>query len=213
MSDKNRSQRILQILKKKYIGIEGTALCFRNALELLVASILSAQCTDERVNKVAEILFEKYKTALEYANADIEELQDIIKPTGFYRNKAKFIKSALQKVVADFDSKLPRTMEEMTQLPGVARKTANLVLSNAFDIHEGVIVDTHVLRLSKRFGFSKEKDRDKIERDLMNLFPHDQWFELSNRMIAHGRTICKARKPMCRTCVINHLCPSAFTFE
>ncbi|UCH03184.1 MAG: endonuclease III [Candidatus Bathyarchaeota archaeon] len=213
MSNKNRSQRIVKILKQEYTGIEGTALHFNNALELLVSAILSAQCTDERVNKVTEILFEKYKTALEYANADIEELQNIIKPTGFYRNKAKFIKSALQKMVDDFDSKIPRTMEEMTQLPGVARKTANLVLSNAFDIHEGVIVDTHVLRLSKRLGFSKEKDRDKIERDLMNLFPHDQWFELSNLMIAHGRTLCKARKPTCRACVINHLCPSAFTFE
>lgn len=208
-----RAQRILAILRKEYPNIKGTALNFGNALELLVATILSAQCTDERVNEVTEILFKKYKTVEDYAEADLGTLQEIIKPTGFYRNKAKFIKESAKHLVKDFNSEIPGSIEEMTKLHGVARKTANIVLSNAFDIHEGVAVDTHVMRLSKRLGFTKEKNRDKIERDLMNLFSKDQWFELSNLIVAHGRTICKARRPICDACAINHFCPSAFNFN
>lgn len=213
MSEKRRSQRILKLLRKEYTNVVGTALNFSNALELLVATILSAQCTDKRVNKVIRILFEKYKTAADYAKADVKELQDIIRSTGFYRNKAKFIKSATKKIVEDFNSEIPGSIEEMIKLPGVGRKTANVVLSNAFGIHEGVAVDTHVMRLSKRLGFTEEKDRDKIERDLMNLFLRDQWFELANLILAHGRTACKARRPECGACVIYHFCPSAFTFN
>lgn len=213
MSDLVRSQSILKLLRKEYSGVNKTALNFRNTLELLIATILSAQCTDERVNESTEHLFEKYKTAEDYAKADLEKLEEIIKPTGFYHRKAKFIKAAARKLVEDFDSEIPRSIEEMTKLPGVARKTANIVLSNAFGINEGVAVDTHVMRLSKRLGFTKEKNREKIERDLMSLFPKEQWFELTNLLIAHGRNICMARRPKCGKCEVNYLCPSAFTFN
>ncbi len=207
-----RSQKILALLRKEYPAVKGTALNFTDAVELLVATILSAQCTDERVNKVTKVLFERYKTAKDYAEADLEELKEIIKPTGFYRNKAKFIKAASKKLLEDFNSEMPRSIEEMTKLPGVARKTANIVLSNAFGINEGVAVDTHVMRISKRLGFTEEKNRDKIERGLMNLFPKKQWFELTNLLIAHGRSICHAKRPKCGECIVSRLCPSAFTF-
>ncbi len=207
-----RSQKILALLRKEYPAVKGTALNFSDAVELLVATILSAQCTDERVNKVTKVLFERYKTAKDYAEADLEELKEIIKPTGFYRNKAKFIKAASKKLLEDFNSEMPRSIEEMTKLPGVARKTANIVLSNAFGINEGVAVDTHVMRISKRLGFTEEKNRDKIERGLMSLFPKKQWFELTNLLIAHGRSICHAKRPKCGECIVSRLCPSAFTF-
>jgi endonuclease-3 len=213
MSDEERSQKIMALLKRKYPNVEGTALNFSNALELLVAMILSAQCTDERVNEVTKVLFQEYKTAKDYGEADLKELQEIIKPTGFYRNKGKFIKESAKKLVEDFDSEMPRSIEEMTKLPGVARKTANIVLSNAFHINEGVAVDTHLMRLSKRLGFTKEKNREKIERDLMTLFPKEQWFALTNLLIAHGRNICVARHPECGECAVSNLCPSAFTFD
>lgn len=213
MNEQGDHQQILKLLKKEYPDVGGTALEYSSALDLLVATILSAQCTDERVNEVTETLFKKYRTAEDYAQADLEELQEIVRPTGFYRRKARFIKSAAEKLVEDFDSEVPRSIEELTELPGVARKTANIVLSNVFDINEGVAVDTHVMRLSKRLGFTKEKNRDKIERDLMNLFPKEQWFEVTNLLIAHGRNVCTARNPKCKDCVVNHLCPSAFTFD
>ena len=213
MKKNKRSQKILALLRREYPDVKGTALNFNNALELLVATILSAQCTDKKVNEVTEVLFKKYKTAEDYAQADLEEMQEIIKPTGFYRNKAKFIKESAKKLVKDSNSKVPRSIEELTKLHGVARKTANIVLSNAFNITEGVAVDTHVMRLSRRLGFTKEQNRDKIERDLMDLFRRDQWFELTNILIAHGRNICKAQHPKCRECKVNHLCPSAFTFN
>lgn len=213
MSDEERSQKIIALLKSKYPNVEGTALNFSNALELLVATILSAQCTDEKVNEVTKVLFKKYKTAKDYGEADPKELQEIVKPTGFYRNKAKFIKESAKKLVEDFDSEMPRSIEEMTKLPGVARKTANIVLSNAFHIHEGVAVDTHVMRLSKRLGFTKQNDREKIEKDLMKLFPKEQWFALTNLLIAHGRKTCIARHPKCAKCAVSNLCPSAFTFD
>lgn len=203
----------MAILRKEYPDVKGTALNYGNALELLIATILSAQCTDKRVNEVTKILFKKYKTPKDYAESDLEELQDIVKPTGFYRRKAKFIKEATEKLVEDFDSEIPPSIEEMTKLPGVARKTANIVLSNAFGINEGIAVDTHVMRVSKRLGFTKQKNRDKIEKDLMNLFPKEQWFEVTNLLIAHGRNVCSARHPKCEECVTNQLCPSAFTFE
>jgi endonuclease-3 len=213
VKEEDRAQRILTLLKKEYPDVKGTELRFGNALELLVATILAAQCTDKKVNQVTETLFKRYKTAENYAKADLEELQKIIKPTGFYHNKAKFIKAATEKLVKDFNSEMPRSIDEMTKLSGVARKTANIVLSNAFGINEGVAVDTHVMRLSERLGFTKEKDREKIEKDLMRLFPKVQWFEVSNLLIAHGRRACAARHPKCGTCVLNKLCPSAFTFD
>jgi len=154
---------------------------------------------------------EKYKTAKDYANADLMELEAIIKPTGFYRNKAKSLKAAAEKLVIDFNSELPQSIVEMTKLPGVARKTANVVLSNAFNINEGVAVDTHVMRLAQRLGFSAEKNRDKIEKDLMHLFPKEQWFDVTNLLITHGRRVCNARRPKCDECVVNQYCPSAFS--
>ena len=213
MKEEDRAQRILTLLRKEYPDVKGTELRFSNALELLVATILAAQCTDRKVNEVTEALFKRYKTAEDYAKADLEELQEFVKPTGFYRNKARFIKAATEKLVKEFNSEMPRSIDEMTKLPGVARKTANIVLSNAFGINEGVAVDTHVMRLSGRLGLTKEKDREKIEGDLMRLIPKRQWFEVSNLLIAHGRRICEARHPKCGACVLNKLCPSAFTFD
>ena len=213
MKENERVQEILNLLRKRYPDVEGTALNYSTPLELLVATILSAQCTDERVNEVTRVLFHKYKTAKNYAEADLEELEEIIKPTGFYRNKAKFIKESAKTLVEDFNAEVPRSIEQLTKLRGVARKTANIVLSNAFGINEGIAVDTHIMRLSKRLGFTQEEDRAKIEKDLMSIFPKTQWFELTNLLIAHGRNICVARKPKCGECLVNNLCPSAFTFD
>ena len=213
MKENERVQEILKFLRKEYPNVEGTALKYSTPLELLVATILSAQCTDERVNEVTRVLFDKYKTAKDYAEADLEELEEIIKPTGFYRNKAKFIKESAKTLVEDFNTEVPRSIEQLTKLRGVARKTANIVLSNAFGINEGIAVDTHVMRLSKRLGFTQEEDRAKIEKDLMSIFPRNQWFELTNLLIAHGRNTCVARKPKCGECLVNNLCPSAFTFD
>ncbi|MEM2144761.1 MAG: endonuclease III [Candidatus Jordarchaeaceae archaeon] len=211
MEDKERSLKILEILRKEYPNVGGTVLKYKTPLDLLVATILAAQCTDEKVNQVTEHLFKKYKTAEDYANADLKELEQEIRPTGFYRNKAKSIKNAAKMLVEQFNSQVPKTMEEMVRLPGVARKTANIVLSNAYGINEGIAVDTHVMRLSQRLGFTKEeKNRDKIEIDLMNLFPKDYWFELTNLLTTHGRRICTAKKAKCGECVVNELCPSAF---
>jgi len=210
---KEKAQRILALLRKEYPDVKGTALNVHNALELLVATILSAQCTDEKVNEVTKTLFKKYETTEDYAEADLNELEAIIKPAGFYHNKAKFIKASAAKLVEDFKSQVPKSIDELTKLKGVARKTANVVLSNAFGINEGVAVDTHVMRLSRRLGFTDEKNRDKIEKDLMNLFPKDQWFDLTNTLITHGRKKCAARRPKCKTCPVNHLCPSAFSFN
>ncbi|MEM3587443.1 MAG: endonuclease III [Candidatus Jordarchaeaceae archaeon] len=211
MSDGERPLKILELLKREYPDVGGTILKYKTPLDLLVATILAAQCTDDRVNKVTEHLFKKYKTAEDYANADLEELEQEIKPTGFYKNKAKAIKNAAKMLVEQFNSQVPKTMEEMLKLPGVARKTANIVLSNAYGINEGIAVDTHVMRLAQRLGFTQEeKNRDKIERDLMKLFPKDNWFELTNLLVTHGRKICTARKAKCGECVVNKLCPSAF---
>lgn len=173
---------------------------FSNALRLLIATILSAQCTDKKVNEVTKILFKRYRSLEDYANADLEELQKIIKPTGFYRNKAKFIKAVANALIADFNSDISRLIEELIKLLGVARKTANIVISNAFGINEGIAVDMHVMRLSKRLGFAKETDRNKIEMDLMKLFPKKQWFEVTNLLIAHGRNIYSKKAKMCRMC-------------
>jgi endonuclease-3 len=184
-----------------------TALKFRTPLELLVATILSAQCTDERVNQVTAELFRRYRTAEEYASAPLRELERLIRPTGYYRNKARAIKAACQKLVADFGGEVPATMEALLTLPGVARKTANVVLQNAFGIASGIVVDTHVLRVAQRLGLTREKDRDKVERDLMALVPREEWIAFSHRLIAHGRETCRARRPLCGQCSLESLCP------
>ncbi|MFQ5976115.1 MAG: endonuclease III [Candidatus Hydrothermarchaeales archaeon] len=205
---KDRVLKILELLKKEYPKIK-TALTFADPLDLLVATILSAQCTDVRVNMVTKELFKKYRTSEDYANADVETFENEIRSTGFYRNKAKNIIGANKLIIERFDSKVPDTMEELTQLPGVARKTANIVLSNAYGKIEGIAVDTHVKRLSKRLGLTRNKDQDKIEQDLMRITPKEEWSNLSHLLIFHGRAICQAKKPRCDVCVLNFFCPSS----
>jgi len=199
---------IFEILCKEYPDAK-IALSYRNPLELLVATILSAQCTDERVNKVTGSLFKKYPTVESYAQASLTELEEAIKSTGFFRNKARNIKACCELILERFGGRIPQTMDELITLPGVARKTANIVLSNAFAIVEGIAVDTHVRRLAYRLGFTTENDPNKIERDLMNVIPKKYWFNLSYVLIDHGRKICKARAPGCKRCVVRRLCPSS----
>lgn len=187
-----------------------TALDWSTPLELLVATILSAQTTDVRVNSVTPDLFAEYPTAAAYANADPTELEEAIRPTGFFRNKAKSLQGMARALVEDHGGEVPRTMKELVALPGVGRKTANVVLGNAFSIDEGVVVDTHVRRLSNRLGFTSHKDPEKIEQDLIETVPRRDWTVFSHLLILHGRSVCKARKPACGDCVVNDLCPSAF---
>jgi len=207
LSVRMREMEILKRLKKAYPDVKGTALHYSNPLELLVATILSAQTTDEMVNRTTQNLFKKYRTARDYAEADLEELQNDIKSINFYKNKAKYIKEACKIIVEKNDGKVPDTMEELIKLPGVSRKTANVVLSNAFHKNEGIVVDTHVIRLSKRLGLSDNKNRDKIEQDLMKIYPKEAWFDIANLLIAHGRRICKARNPDCEKCILKDICP------
>ncbi len=185
-------------------------LTFSTPLELFVATQLAAQCTDERVNAVTEQLFKKYHSAQEYATASQEELEQDIKPTGFYRNKAKTIRAACQYLVRYSQGEVPQTMAELLKLPGVARKTANVVLGNAFGISEGIIVDTHVDRLTHRFGWTNQKKIENIEQELMSFIPRQEWLSLAHRMIYHGRAVCHARKPLCAQCTVAKFCPSAF---
>jgi endonuclease-3 len=185
-------------------------LNFSSPLELLVATILSAQCTDKRVNMVAPALFKKYRTARAYAEAPQEELEKEIQSTGFFRSKARNLRAMAADLVAKHGGKVPAKMEALTALAGVGRKTANVVLGNAFNINEGVVVDTHVLRLSRRLGLTKQADPAKIESDLMKLIPRDRWGVFSHWLIWHGRRRCYARKPDCDGCEVQHLCPSAF---
>jgi endonuclease-3 len=212
MKDKERAKIILDKLDEGY-DIKGTTLNFETPLDLLVATILSAQSTDEKTNKITKVLFKKYETAEDYANSSDEELREDIKSSGFYNRKADWIQAANQKIVEEYDGKVPDSMDDLTDLKGVARKTANIVLQNAFDKVIGIAVDTHVDRLGHRLGFTEEKDRDKIEKDLMGLFPKEDWMKINYLLIEHGREICEAKKPLCNECVISDLCPSAFTFE
>jgi len=209
---KTRVREIINLLEDEHPDAK-IALNYTNPLELLVATILSAQCTDQRVNIVTKKIFKKYRRIEDYANADLKELEEDIRPTGFYRNKAKNIKKCCQTLVDKFDSKVPKTMEEMLKLAGVARKTANIVLSNAYDVIEGIAVDTHVRRLAKRLELSEHENPNKIEADLMKIVPKTHWKEITDLLIFHGRRICVARKPKCGICVLNKLCPSAFTFD
>jgi endonuclease III len=206
---KTRVRQLVKYLKKEYPDAR-CSLDHSNALELLVATILSAQCTDERVNIVTSSLFRKYRTWEDYASAPASELEADIRPTGFFRNKAKSIQGACRLIGERHDGSVPRSMEELLELPGVARKTANVVLGNAYGIASGVVVDTHVSRLSARLGLSDEKAPEKIERDLVGLLPESEWIDFSHLLIAHGRKVCKARTPLCGECGLAKLCPSAF---
>jgi endonuclease-3 len=204
--------KIIELLEKEHSDAK-IALRYSNPLELLIATILSAQCTDKRVNLVTEKLFKKYKTAEDYANADLKELEEDIRSTGFYRNKAKNIKKCCQIMVEKFNSEVPRTMEEILELSGVARKTANIVLSNAYGVVEGIAVDTHVRRLAQRLGLTKNEDPSKIEEDLMGIVPKKYWMRITDLLIFHGRRACIAKKPKCGICVLNKMCPCAFKFD
>lgn len=198
-------KKIIDVLQKEYPQAK-IALNFSNPLEILVATILSAQCTDERVNKVTAELFKKYKTVDDYANADLKKFEQEIKSTGFYKMKAKNIINAAKIIKEKFNGKVPNTMQDLISLPGVARKTANVVLGNAYGKVEGIVVDTHVRRLSYRIGLTKNTDPNKIEQDLMKIVPKDKWFIFPYLLIDHGRKICSARKPLCDKCVINKYC-------
>src|SRR5690349_23020101 len=203
-----RVQKIISGLEKAYPQAH-CELDHTNPLELLIATILSAQCTDKRVNMVTPFLFKKYRSAADYANASQAELEKEVKTTGFFRNKAKSIKTACQAIVEKHSGEVPRTMEDLTSLGGVGRKTANVVLGNAFDINEGVVVDTHVGRVSFRLGLTTQTDPVKVEQDLMPLFPRDRWTMLAHLLIFHGRRVCEAKNPRCEACVLSDVCPSS----
>jgi endonuclease-3 len=200
-----RISGILDALRKTYPGVV-CALTHRNAWELTAATILSAQCTDVRVNIVTPALFKAFPTPKAMASASLPELEELIRTTGFYRNKAKSIKGAAKVVTENFDGKVPQTMNEILGLPGVARKTANVVLGSWYGIAVGVVVDTHVLRLSKRLELMKKTTPEKIEQDLMKVIPQDRWIQFSHELIHHGRQVCIARKPRCADCSLEHLC-------
>ena len=211
LEPKARALKVMELLEKEYPNAK-VALKYVNPLELLVATILSAQCTDQRVNMVTKTLFKKYYKPEDYAKADLRELEQEIRSTGFYHNKAKNIKNCNRMLVEKYNSEVPKTMDELLELPGVARKTANIVLSNAFGIIEGIAVDTHVRRLSQRIGLTENEDPNKIETDLMQIVPKENWARITDLLIFHGRNICTAKKPKCDICVLNKICPSAFTF-
>jgi len=199
--------RVLSLLKKEYPNAK-VALNFTSPLEILVATVLSAQCTDKRVNMVTKSLFQKYRKPEDYANANLKTFEKEIRSTGFYHNKAKNIISAAKKIVKDFGGKLPDSMDKLLQLPGVARKTANIVLFNGFGKIEGIAVDTHVKRLSQRLGLTRNNDPDKIEQDLMKHLDRREWGKFSYLLIDHGRNVCDAKKPKCLECVLQKFCPS-----
>jgi endonuclease III len=212
---KAQAAEIIARLKREYPDA-GIVLNFGSNWELLVAVELSAQCTDKKVNEVTAKLFQKYRAIEDYAGADLAELENDVRPTGFFRNKAKHIMGAAQKVLSDFGGQVPASMAELLTLPGVARKTANIVLGNAYpeayasDPDSGIAVDTHVNRLSQRLGLAESSDSEKIERELMAIVPRDDWFRLTYLLIEHGRAICPGQRPKCGECLLNDICPSAF---
>ncbi|MFH7242783.1 MAG: endonuclease III [Spirulina sp.] len=205
---KQRALEILRRLKELYPEAP-CSLDFETTLQLMVATILSAQCTDERVNKVTPALFAAYPNVYAFAEADLADLEGLIKSTGFYRNKAKNIRAACQRIVTEYSGEVPNTMDDLLTLAGVARKTANVVLAHGFGINAGVTVDTHVKRLTNRLGLTQHSDPIKIERDLMKLLPQPDWENWSIRLVYHGRAVCMARSPNCRDCTLADLCPSA----
>jgi endonuclease III len=206
---KQRTREIIRRLKRAYPDAK-CSLNHTNPFELLVATILSAQCTDERVNIVTADLFRKYRGPEDYLKVSPRELEKDIQSTGFFRNKTKSIQGTSKALTEEYGGEVPRTMDQLLELPGVARKTANVVLGNAFDIKVGIVVDTHVTRLSRRLALTKEKDPQKIERDLISIVPKKDWVIFSHLLIAHGRKICRARNPLCAECVVEKYCPSSY---
>lgn len=211
LDPQQRALKVIELLEKEYPNAK-TALNYTNQLELLIATMLSAQTTDERVNIVTEPLFKKYKTPEDYANADLKALEQDVRSTGFYHNKASNLKKSCQMLVEKYNSQVPKTMNQLIELPGVARKTANIVLFNAYGTIEGIAVDTHVRRLSQRLGLTDQNDPAKIEQELMKIVPKENWMRLTDLLIFHGRQVCTAKKPKCEICLLNKICPSAFTF-
>ena len=205
---KARAAEIVARLGQQHPNVR-LALDFGNPLELLVATVLAAQCTDKKVNEVTPALFRRCPTARHYAEIDLAELEELVRQTGFYRNKARALKNLSTVLVAEYEGRVPAEMDALTGLPGVGRKTANVVLGNAFGIAEGIVVDTHVQRLSRRLGLTEETDPEKIERDLVVVIAREDWTRFGHLMQEHGRTICKARKPECGLCPVAELCPSA----
>lgn len=206
---KERAKKIVRALKRAYPDAK-CSLNHSNAFELLIATILSAQCTDARVNIVTQDLFRKYRKPEDYLGVSEKELQEDIRTTGFFRNKTKSIQGTSKALTEQYRGKVPQTMDELLELPGVARKTANVVLGNAFGIHAGVVVDTHVTRLSRRLALTSEKTAEKIEQDLIVIVPKKDWVIFPHLLIAHGRAICKARAPLCAECAIEKYCPSSY---
>jgi endonuclease-3 len=206
MNYKSRISRIVENLDRAYPNARCT-LDYKTPFQLAVATILSAQCTDERVNKVTPTLFAAYPTADKMAKAQPQKVEALVRSTGFYKTKAKAIIRMSSILVKQFGGNLPKTIQELVSLPGIGRKTANVILNNAFSISSGIVVDTHVSRLSKRLGFTLEKTPEKIEKDLMKLIPNRHWIRIAHQLIHHGRQICKARKPACNHCVLSKLCP------
>jgi endonuclease-3 len=206
---KQRVRKIIRLLKRAYPDAK-CSLNHSNAFELLIATILSAQCTDARVNIVTENLFRKYRKPEDYLKVSTNELQQDIRTTGFFRNKTTSIQGTARALTEQYGGAVPQTMDELLEFPGVARKTANVVLGNAFGVHAGVVVDTHVTRLSHRLGLSQEKTAEKIEQDLIAIVPKKEWVIFPHLFIAHGRAICKARSPLCEECMVEKLCPSSY---
>lgn len=205
--NKKTAVKIFELLKKQYPDAK-CSLNFNSAFEILVAVMLSAQCTDERVNKVTAEFFPKYNTPKDFANMPLESIESLIHSCGFYKNKAKNLKLASQKILTNFNGEVPKTMEELMSIPGIGRKSANVIMLEAFNLPQGIAVDTHVKRLSNRIGFSAEKEPIKIEQDLLKLFPKKYYADANHILIWHGRNVCKSQKPDCQNCCIKHLCKS-----
>ena len=208
MKKQRNIKKILRILHQTYPDA-ACSLQFSNPLQLLVATILSAQCTDQRVNKVTALLFQKYRHAEDFSKVPLGELENDIRSTGFFRNKAKNIQNACRTIIKTFQGKVPSTMEDLITLPGVARKTANVVLGTIYGLSVGIVVDTHVFRISHRLGLSKTKTPEKTEAELMSLIPRERWISFSHELISHGRAVCDARKPLCQKCPLEKICPKA----
>ncbi len=213
MNDRERAHEVIRRLEEEYPSVEGTELTHHTPLELLVATVLSAQATDTQINKVTKELFKKYKTAEDYATVQREELEQDIRSSGFFRRKADAIQTLSQTLIDEHGGQVPDTMEELVNLKGVGRKTANIVLAGSFGKIVGIAVDTHVHRLSRLLGLSDQKNPVKVERELMELFPQEKWWAVNYMLITHGRRVCDAKKPNCEGCLLTDLCPSAFTFK
>ena len=207
---KTRAKQIIRLLRKRYPGVK-CALNFENVHQLMVATILSAQCTDQRVNVVTKDLFTKYRSIKDFADANIIELENDVRSTGFFRNKAKSIQRSAQQLLEDYGGEIPKSIGQLTKLAGVGRKTASVILGTGYGIAEGIVVDTHVTRISRLLGFTKKKDAVKIEQELMQIIPRKDWIDFSHLLIHHGRAICIARRPKCPECPVKKLCPSART--